>query len=124
MTKTEMRELNRLTNAIKQTMISIAYTNYNKQKDNLTETIEDDIDTAFNAIEYSFPMFQCITDTVTRRCAKSEIHEAVRQTITWCKFDKRIDPLNYIQNLIDAEGVMEDIIDMNGDEDEDEESVA
>jgi hypothetical protein len=120
MTKSEMRELNRLTNAIKQTMVSIAYSNFNRQKRERTETVDDDIDTAFTAIQYSFPMFSSITDTVTRRCAKTEIYEALRQTTTWCNFDKRIDSLNYIQNLITAESVMDDIINMNGEDDEDE----
>jgi hypothetical protein len=121
MTKTEMRELSRLSSAIKQTMISIAYSNYSNQCDNLPNTVGDDIDTAFTAIEYSFPMFQCISDTVTRRCAKTEIHEALVQTTTWCKFDKNIDPLTYIKSQITAGSVMEDIIDMNGDDEDDEE---
>ena len=120
MTKSEMREFNRLTNAIKQTMVSIAYSNYQRQKRERPESIEDDVDTAFTAIQYSFPLFSSITDTVTRRCAKTEIYEAVAQTKKWCDFDKRIDPADYIKNLINAESVMEDIIDMNGDDDEDE----
>jgi hypothetical protein len=119
MTKTEMRELNRLTNAITQTMVSIAYTNYYRQKDNEPETVDDDVDTAFTAIEYSFPMFSCITDTVTRRCAKTEIYEALRSATTWCAFDKKIDPLNHIKSSITAESVMDDIINMNGEDDED-----
>lgn len=120
MTKTEMREFNRLTNAIKQTMIHVAYMNCSKIIfDNLECTVEDDIDNAFTGIEFSFPMFSCITDTVTRRCAKSEIYQAIEHCKTWRNFDKKFDILGYLQSSITASEVIDDLISMNS-EDEDE----
>ena len=119
MTKTEMREFNRLSTAIKEVMINIAYMNASKIiHDNLEDTIEEDVDTAFMAISYSFPMFESIEDTVTRRCAKSEIHEAIRTVQQWRKLDSNLDILAHLRNNITAESVLDDIINMNGSEDD------
>jgi hypothetical protein len=121
MTKTEMRELNRLTNAIKQTMVYVAYMNCSKVIfDNLEETIDDDIDNAFTGIEFSFPEYSCIGDTVTRNCAKSEIYQALEHCKTWRAFDPKFDISGYLKGSITGESVMEDIINMNGDDDEED----
>lgn len=119
MTKTELREFNRLTNAIKQTMVHVAYMNASKIIfDNRECTVDEDIDNSFTGIEFSFPMFSCITDTVTRRCAKTEILEAIEHCKTWRKFDPKYDILGYLQSNITGQGVIEDLIDMNSEDDE------
>jgi len=121
MTKTEMREFNRLTNAIKETMIHVAYMNCSKIIfDNRECTIEDDIDNAFTGIEYSFPEYNCITDTTTRNCAKSEIYAAIEHCKTWRAFDPKFDISSYLRSAITAASVMEDIIEMNADDEEEE----
>ena len=124
MTKTELREFNRLTNAIKETMVHVAYMNADKIIfDNRECTVDTDIDNAFTGIEFSFPMFSCITDTVTRRCAKTEIFEALEHCKTWKKFDPKYDILGYLQSNITAASVIEDLINMNSEDDEDSEEI-
>ena len=124
MTKTEMRELIRLTNAIKQTMVHVAYMNCSKIIfDNRECTVDEDIDNAFTGIEFSFPEYSCITDTVTRNCAKTEIYEAIEHCKTWRKFDPKYDILSYLESNITGASVMEDIINMNSDDEDDEDSL-
>jgi hypothetical protein len=111
MTKVQKRELARLTAAIKQTMVSICYQNLD------SDNIENDVDVAFTAIEHCFPEFDCITDTVTRRCAKTEIHDVLTAAQEMCKVNgNRRGVLEMIEQSITAESVMDDIIDMNDDE--------
>lgn len=116
-----MTKFTKLEIAIKQTMIDICYRNLDSES---PDNIENDVDVAFTAIEYCFPEIECITDTVTRRCAKTEIHE-VYQT---AQEMKRVNGnyrgvLEMIEQSITAESVMEDIINMNTDDDEDSEEI-
>ena len=115
-----MREFNRLTNAIKQTMVHVAYMNASKIIfDNRECTVDEDIDNSFTGIDYSFPMFDSITDTVTRNCAKSEIYEAIEHCKTWRDFDPKFNILGYIEANVKGQSVIEDLIDMNSEDDED-----
>lgn len=114
-----MRELNRLTNAIKHTMVSIAYTNFIRiSRETGVDNVDNEVDIAFTAIEYSFPDFECITDTTTRNCAKIAINEVIESTISWIKLDSKIEALSFIQQNISIDEVIDDIIEMNGDEDQ------
>lgn len=102
-------EFLRLQNAIKQTMISICYLNLDNP-----DNIENDVDVAFTAIEYSFPEFECISDTVTRNCAKFEIYEVYEAAQQMRKQNGNYKGvLEMIQESITAESVLEDIIQMN-----------
>jgi hypothetical protein len=109
-----MTKFSKLESAIKQTMISICYSNLdNKSPDN----IEHDVDVAFTAIDYAFPEIQCICDTVTRNCAKSEIHEVLEQAQAMKQINGNYrGVLEMIEQSITAESVMEDIINMNSDD--------
>ena len=116
-----MTKFSKLETAIKQTMISICYSNLDNES---PDNIEHDVDVAFTAIEYCFPDIDCITDTVTRRCAKTEIHEVYRQAQELRKADGNYrGVLGMITQSITAESVMEDIISMNTDNDEDSEEI-
>lgn len=120
MTKSQMLSLVRLQSAITNVMVDVAYQNASKViVDNLPDTVDEDIDTAFMAISYCFTDFQCIEDTDTRRYAKSEIYEAIRSAQAWRKLDSNLDILSHIKANITGADVIEDIINMNSD-DEDE----
>ena len=124
MTKSEMLNLVRLQNAIKHVMVDVAYQNASKVIfDNRTDTVDEDVDTAFMAISYCFTDFESIDDTVTRRCAKTEIYEAIRSAQAWRKLDANLDILGHIKSSITAESVIEDIINMNSDDDEDSDEI-
>ena len=116
-----MTKFSKLESAIKQTMVSICYSNLDSET---PDNIEHDVDVAFTAIEYCFPEIECITDTVTRRCAKTEIHEVYQTAQEMKKVNGNYrGVLEMIEQSITAESVMEDIIDMNTDDDEDSEEI-
>jgi len=103
----------KLENVIKQSMVSICYRNLD------IDNIENDVDMAFTVIQYSFPEFECIEDTVTRRCAKSEIYEIVQQAQEMKKVNGNYKGvLEMIEQSITASSVMEDIINMNSEDEE------
>lgn len=116
-----MLDTTKLESAIKHTMVSICYRNLDSET---VDNIENDVDIAFTAIEYSFPEFDCITDTVTRRCAKTEIYQVYRDAQEMRKTNGNYrGVLEMIQESITAESVMEDIINMNTDDQEEFETV-
>jgi hypothetical protein len=101
-------EFIRFQQAIKTTMISVAYLNYETP-----DNVENDIDVAFHAIDTCFENFSC-SDTVTRRCAKSEIFDLIQQAT-----DEGVRGghfLTFVQDNITCESVFEDIIAMHSDE--------
>jgi hypothetical protein len=102
----------RLQKAIKSTMISIAiHASYFEDAD-----IERDVDVAFDVLSECFEDIDCICDTVTRRCAKSEIHSVLRDVKQHKSQNDKFDAFQYIEDNIDCESVYEDIIDMNSDD--------
>ncbi len=118
----------RLHKAVVATMINIAYSSvgdfvyFNKTLEQIADKIEDDVDTAFSTIDNiidAFDMpFECgMTDTVTRRCAKSEIHSIVRDCVMQNIADAKFDVYDYVKSKITAEEVFEDFIHMNTDDD-------
>lgn len=109
-----MTKFSKLKSVIKQTMFSICYRNLDSET---MDNIENDVDIAFTAIQYSFPKIECITDTVTRRCAKTEIYEVYRAAQEMRKVNGNYaGVLEMIEESITAESVMEDIINMNTEE--------
>jgi len=115
----------RLQKAIKSTMITIASSLYDRTtyiadfKDKkLADQIDNDVDVAFSVISDMFENITCICDTVTRRCAKSEIHSVVHSCIQLRLENDKFDSFQYIEDHIDCESVFEDIIDMNTDNDD------
>jgi hypothetical protein len=111
-----MTKFSKLESVIKQTMVSICYSNLDSDT---PDNIERDVDVSFTAIDYAFPEIQCICDTVTRRCAKSEIYEVLRQAQAMKQINGNYrGVLEMIEQSITAESVMEDIINMNSDDDE------
>jgi hypothetical protein len=113
-----MTKFSKLESAIKQTMIDICYRNLDSES---FDNIENDVDVAFTAIQYCFPEIECICDTVTRGCAKTEIHEVYRtaQEMKSVNGNYR-GVLEMIEQSITAGSVMEDIINMNSDDEESE----
>lgn len=110
-----MLDTTKLESVIKDTMIAICYRNI----DNESEDIENDVDIAFTVIQLSFPEFECIEDTVTRRCAKSEIYQVYREAQEMRqKNGNYAGVLEMIEESITAESVMDDIIHMNTEDDE------
>jgi hypothetical protein len=116
----------RLHKAVVATMIDIAYSNASaldyKTIEQVSQSIEDDVDAAFTTIDCfieAFDMpFECgVCDTVTRRCAKSEIHSIVRDCIAKNSEDSKFDVYDYVKSKITAEEVFEDFIHMNTDDD-------
>ena len=101
-------QIKNLEKAIKSTMIEIAYHNYETP-----DKVDHDIDTAFFTIGNCFPKFDSIGDTVTRRCAKSEIYSVIEhaksQNIVGGHF------LKFAEEHITGEEVIEDILEMQED---------
>jgi hypothetical protein len=118
----------RLHKAVISTMTSIAISNasklcfFEKTDQEVADSIEDDVDASFGAIDnfmeaFELP-FDCgFTDTVTRRCAKSEIHTLVRDCVAKRKLDNKFDLFKYIEQNITGQEVFEDFIHMNTDDD-------
>lgn len=108
---------------IKATMTSIAYRLYDQTtyiadlKDKkLADQIDNDIDVAFSVIANVFDSIDSIEDTVTRRCAKSEIHSVLHDVKKLKSENVKLDAFKYIEDHITCESVFEDIISMNTDE--------
>ncbi len=130
MTRTEIEnsvEFIRLQKAIKATMISIAYhafmrKSYDKDfnEDKRYHKICEDVNTAFSAIANCFEDFQCITDTMCRDFAKSEIINTISQLDKLTEENPNFDEIEYLEKTITAEEVLEDILDMNSEEETDE----
>lgn len=115
----------RLHKAVVATMIDIAYSNASaldyKTIEQVSQSIEDDVDAAFATIDCfieAFDMpFECgMTDTVTRRCAKSEIHSIIEECKILNTVDSKFDVYDYVKTHITAEEVFEDFIHMNTDD--------
>jgi hypothetical protein len=114
MNKVQKRAMPRLTAAIKHTMVSICYNNLDSDT---PDNIENDVDVAFTAIQYCFPEFDCIIDTVTRRYAKIEIHDVLTAAQEMRKVNGNYRGVpKMIEQSITAESVMDELIDMNDDE--------
>lgn len=112
----------RLQKAIKSSMFSIAmHAFYFENEANAKVDIDRDVDVAFSTLSDCFDEIQCITDTVTRRCAKSEIYSILRQVKDLKSKDAKFDAYAYIENNLDCESVYEDIIDMNSDDEDSDE---
>jgi len=114
-------EFIRLQKAIKATMQGIAYhavmrSDYdeNYTEDKIYRKVCEDVNTSFSAIANCFEEFTCICDTMCRDFAKSEIHCAIEQ------FKSLNQPLHtchdYFEQVINAEGVLEDILDMTSED--------
>jgi len=128
MTKVQKRELARLSEVIKQTMVHIAFMNVTKIMYDgdlasknapaymYEDTSDNDVDVAFNALCYAFPAFASITDTDTRNLAKCEIDEVITIALLQRKNDPNFNCMKYIESTITAEEVIEDIIAMFEDE--------
>lgn len=107
------KEFVRFQDACKNTMTEIAFMNMEN-----TDSIEDCVDVAFMALSYAFPTIDSISDTVTRRCAKSEIYNIVEICRDLRSEDKSFNVLQYIEENLTCESVFEDIINMQEDDDE------
>ena len=102
------KQIKNLEIAIKSTMIDIAFRNYETP-----DNIENDIDVAFFTIGNCFPKFDSIGDTVTRRCAKTEIYSVIEQAKSQ---NMILGPfLKFAEENIDTESVIEDILEMQED---------
>jgi len=139
MTSNEFRDCDefiRLKEVIRETLVDIAYfslTDVEERAENgnadelfesseLYDFVETSVDVTFNAIDKCFRDVNfskdesddtegvCLSDTVTRRCAKTAIY----QIIDLCKAEKvsSINVLDFIDSNIDCSDVYEDIVHM------------
>lgn len=110
-------DFDRVEGIVKEVMRSIAMCSVDRFTDGDTDYIETSVDNAFMALSYALPDVVCIDDTVTRRCAKSEIYETL-ELVKEFRADNPGVPFYHIfdENLT-AESVMEDIINMHEDDD-------
>jgi len=90
-----------------------------EQRDTTIEyEVDSQVSTAFSAISCCFPEFSSLDDTVTRNCARHAIHEV----IDMC-FEQKVKPgpaHTIINDNLDLEGVWEDLIAMNEDDDKED----
>ena len=102
---------------VKEVMRCIAMCSVDRYTKGDTDYVENSVDSAFMALSFSLPGDICIDDTVTRRCAKTEIYETL-ELVKSFRADNPGVPFHHIfdENLT-AESVMEDIINMNEDDD-------
>lgn len=99
----------RLQGAVKSTMIDVACLNYETP-----DQVDFAIDTAFFAIGNCFPQFDCISDTVTRRCAKTEIYTLFDEAKLLNM--RGGDFFRFVEENITCESVFDDLVAMHDDD--------
>jgi hypothetical protein len=103
---------------VKEVMNCIAMCSVDRYTKGDTDYVEDSVDSAFMALSYALPDVVCVDDTVTRRCAKSEIYSVLDQVVAFRAANPGV-PFYHLFDSITAESVMDDIIAMNEDDDDD-----
>jgi hypothetical protein len=111
-------DFDRIQSVIRDTMRSIAQLNVTEFTEGNYDRVENDVDASFFALGYAFPEVDCMSDTVTRRCAKSEIFTALEQVVAFRAANPGV-AFYHLFDDITAESVMEDIMDMCEEDDED-----
>lgn len=112
-------DFDRIQSVIRDTMVSIASLNVSTYTEGNSDKVEDDVDASFFALSYAFPEVNCLGDTVTRRCAKTEIYEVLDQVVAFRASNPGVAFYHLFKDIT-AESVMEDIMAMIEDEDEDD----
>lgn len=113
-------DFDRVESVILNVMRSIASLNVSSYTAGNSDKVEDDVDASFFALDYAFPEVDCLSDTVTRRCAKSEIYSVLDEVVKFRAENPGV-AFYHLFDSITAESVMEDIIDMNADDENDDE---
>ena len=113
-------DFDRVENVIRDVMRSIASLNVSSYTEGNSDKVEDDVDASFFALDYAFPEVSCLSDTVTRRCAKSEIYSVLDEVVKFRAENPGV-AFYHLFDRITAESVMEDIMDMNEDNENDDE---
>jgi hypothetical protein len=111
-------DFDRIQSVIRDTMRSIAQLNVTEFTEGNYDRVENDVDASFFALGYAFPEVDCLGDTVTRRCAKSEIFTTLEQVVAFRAANPGV-AFYHLFDDITAESVMEDIMDMCEEDDED-----
>jgi hypothetical protein len=111
-------DFDRVESVVLNVMRSIAQLNVSSYTEGNVDKVEDDVDASFFALDYAMPEVSCLSDTVTRRCAKSEIYSVLDQVVAFRAKNPGVAFYHLFDNLT-AESVMEDIIAMNEDDDDD-----
>lgn len=110
-------DFDRIQSVVSNVMESIAMCNIDRYLAGDTDAVEHAIDNAFMALSYALPEVSSIDDTVTRRCAKTEIHSVFEEIAKFVSAYPNTSYRHLFDNL-DVEAVMDDIRAMN-DEDDD-----
>ena len=110
-------DYDRVESVVRDVMRHIARINLTEFTKGNHECIENDVDAAFTALSYAMPEISSIDDTVTRRCAKTEIYGVLEQVVEFRAANPK-DSGYHLFDQIHAESVMEDIIAMNEDDEE------
>ena len=107
-------DFNRIETVVCQVMRSVAQLNLSSYTEDNGIKVDNDVDASFFALDYAFPEV-CFSDTVTRRCAKTEIFDVLDQ-ITKFRANNPNTPYYHLFDNITAEAVMDDIREMCEDE--------
>lgn len=107
---------------IKEVMRCIAMCSVDRYTNGDTDYVETAVDNAFMALSYSLTDVDCVDDTVTRRCAKTEIYETLELVKSFRADNPGVPFYHIFDEHLTAESVMEDIINMNEDDDDLEEA--
>ena len=101
-------DFDRVETVVRQVMRSIAQLNVSTYTEGNVDKVEDDVDASFFALDYAMPEV-CFSDTVTRRCAKTEIYEVLDQVVKFRAENPGVPFYHLFDEGITAEEVMDDI---------------
>lgn len=113
-------DFDRVESVILSVMRSIASLNVTSYTEGNVDKVEDDVDASFFALDYAMPEVSCLSDTVTRRCAKTEIYEVLDMVVKFRAENPGVAFYHIFDEHLTAESVMEDIIAMNEDDEDDD----
>ena len=109
-------DFNRVESVVRNVMRCVASLNVSSYTDGDVDKVSDDVDASFFALGYAMPELECISDTVTRRCAKDEIYEVLDMVVKFRAENPGVCFYHIFDEHLTAESVMEDIIAMHEEE--------
>ena len=112
-------DFDRVEQIVTDVMRNIAFCSVREYTDGNEDVVENAVDNAFMALSYALPDVNCIDDTVTRRCAKSAIYEALDVVVKFRADNPGVAFHQLLNDNLDVEAVMEDIINMHSSDEDD-----
>ena len=111
-------DFDRIENVIRDVMRSVAQLNVSSYTEGNSDKVEVDVDASFFALDYAFPEV-CFSDTVTRRCAKTEIYGVLDEVVKFRAENPGV-AFYHLFDRITGEEAMEDIRDLCEDDENDD----